>query len=449
MDSELAMAGRIDLRRRVRVADARYGEVVLAGFVQDIRVLKNIAFIVLRDISGVAQIVFKRGSIPDELFEKVCSIPRESVVAVQGFMVESSIAKLGREVIPVEFEVLSEASSPIPIEFLDSSVETSIGRRLDYRFLDLRNPAVSAIFKVQSVITGLLHEFFRSRGFIEVHTPKIVAEATESGASVFPVDYFGRRAYLAQSPQFYKQMLMASGFEKVYEIGPVFRAEPHHTPRHLCEYTSIDFEVSYIESYHDVMDVVEDMIVYVADRIGGICGREFDILGVKPPRIVKGLPRITVREAYKMVESRGYKPTYMEDLDTRGERVFSKAVEEEYGCKAAFLIEFPWRSESRPFYVMRKRDEPDWAYSFDLIWMGLEVTTGGQREHRYDLLRSQCIEKGYNPDNFSFYLEFFKYGVPPHGGSGTGLERLTMRIVGLDNIREAVLLPRDPERVKP
>lgn len=443
------MAGRIDLRKRVRIADAQYGEVVLAGFVQDVRVLKNVVFMILRDVSGITQIVFKKGSVPDDVFEEVCSIPRESIVAVRGVMIESSIAKLGREVIPIEFEVLSEASQPLPIEFLNPSVETGLSRRLDYRFIDLRNPRVLAIFKIQSAITGLLHEFFRSRGFIEVHTPKIVAEATESGASVFPVDYFGKKAFLAQSPQFYKQMLMASGFEKVYEIGPVFRAEPHHTPRHLCEYTSIDFEVSYIESYHDVMDIVEDMVVYVVNRIGDVCSREFEILDVKPPRMDKGLPRITVREAYRLVESRGYKPIYMEDLDTRGERVFSKAVEEEYGYKAAFLIEFPWRSESRPFYVMRKHDEPDWAYSFDLIWDGLEITTGGQREHRYDILRNQCIEKGYNPDNFGFYLEFFKYGVPPHGGSGTGLERLTMKIVDLENIREATLLPRDPERVKP
>lgn len=439
----------IDLRKRVRIKEAAYGEVVLAGFVQDTRILKNVVFMVLRDSTGVAQIVFKKGEVDDELFNQAKTVPRESVVAVRGVMKESPIARLGREVKPLALKILSEAKTPLPIEFLDSSVSTKLSRKLDYRFLDLRNPKVFAVFRVQSVISGLIHEFFRKNGFIEVHTSKLVAEATESGASVFPVEYFGKTVYLAQSPQFYKQMLMASGFEKVYEVGPVFRAEPHHTPRHLCEYTSIDFEVSYIEDYNDVMDIVEEMILYVTEKVGELCREEFSILDVEPPRLRRGFPRIPMREAYKLVEKEGYKPVYMEDLDTRGEKIFAHAVEESYGYQTVFLTEFPWKPDSRPFYVMRKEEEPDWTYSFDLLWNGLEITTGGQREHRYEVLKSQCLEKGYDPRSFDFYLEFFKYGVPPHGGSGTGLERLTMKILNLSNIREAVLLPRDPERVKP
>ncbi|MEM2447800.1 MAG: aspartate--tRNA(Asn) ligase [Candidatus Bathyarchaeia archaeon] len=437
----------IDLRRRVSIREAK-GDVVVAGFVHEVRDLKNIVFVILRDSSGLIQITAKKDSVPDEVFELLRKIKRESVIAVEGYAFQSDIAKLGLELKPRRVEVLCEAVEQPAIEFYRTDIiKTGLDKRLRYRFLDLRNPRVAAIFKIQSTICEALDNFFRERGFREVHTSRLVAQATESGANVFPVDYFGRKVFLAQSPQFYKQMLMAAGFEKVFEIGPVFRAEKHHTPRHLCEYVSIDFEMSYIESDEDVMRIVEGMIGSVCEVVSKKCKEELEILNVEVQPIKTPILRLPMREAYKLLESEGFKPDYMEDLNPEGERKLSNIVEREYGYKQFFLTEFPWKP--RPFYTMRIEEEPDWTRSFDLIWSGLEVTTGGQREHRYHRLIDQCIEKGLNPEDLSFYLEFFKCGVPPHGGSGTGLERLTSTILKIENIREATLIPRDPERILP
>lgn len=437
----------IDLRRRVSIREAK-GDVVVAGFVHEVRDLKNIVFVVLRDSSGFIQVTAKKDSVPDEIFELLRKVKRESVIAVEGNAFQSSIAKLGLELNPRCVEVLCEAIEQPAIEFYRTDiVKTGLDKRLRYRFLDLRNPRVAAIFKIQSTICEVLENFFRERGFREVHTSKLVAQATESGANVFPVDYFGRKVFLAQSPQFYKQMLMAAGFERVFEIGPVFRAEKHHTPRHLCEYVSIDFEMSYIEDDEDVMRIVEEMISSVCQIVSKKCREELEMLSVEVEPIKTPIPRIPMREAYRLLEAEGFKQEYMEDLNPEGEKRLSNIVEKEYGCKQFFLNEFPWKP--RPFYTMRIEEEPDWTRSFDLIWSGLEVTTGGQREHRYRKLIDQCIEKGLNPEDLSFYLEFFKCGVPPHGGSGTGLERLTSTILKIENIREASLIPRDPERILP
>ena len=424
------------------------GEAVVAGFVQEVRELKNIKFVVLRDRAGLIQITAKRGDVSEEVFSKISKLTRESVVCAKGTVVKGGIAKIGLELIPTRIDVVSMAEAPLPIEFLyPESVRTSLDKRLDYRFLDLRNPKVFAIFKVQSVVDSLINDFFLRKGFIKVHTPKIIAQATESGASVFPVAYFGKEAFLAQSPQFYKQMLMASGFEKVFEIAPVFRAEKHHTPRHTCEYISIDFEVSYIDTYEDVIRVLEGMMLKVLKKVKDKCREELSLLNVEPSIPKTPFPRVTMREAYKILEGEGKSVSYLQDLDPEGERILSMFVSKEYGGEFVFLTEFPW--ETRPFYTMRKKEEPDWTYSFDLIWSGLEIATGGQREHRYEKLVQQCKEKGLNPKDFEFYLNFFRYGVPSHGGVGIGLERLTMQLLKLKNIRESTLLPRDPERLIP
>lgn len=437
----------IDLRRRVLVRDAK-GDAVVAGFVHEVRELKNIVFLILRDSSGFIQITAKKGSIPDGLYESLRKIRRESVIAVKGNVFKSSIAKLGLEMEPREVEVLCEAIEQPAIEFYRTDIiKTGLDKRLRYRFLDLRNPKVASIFKIQSTICEALDNFFREKCFREVHTSKLVAQATESGANVFPVDYFGRKVFLAQSPQFYKQMLMAAGFERVFEIGPVFRAEKHHTPRHLCEYVSIDFEMSYIESDEDVMMIVEEMVSVVCQAVLRKCKEELEMFDVEIKPIRTPIPRIPMREAYRLLEAEGFKPEYMEDLNPEGERKLANIVEKEYGYTQFFLSEFPWKP--RPFYTMRIEEEPEWTRSFDLIWNGLEVTTGGQREHRYCKLVDQCVDKGLNPEDLNFYLEFFKCGIPPHGGSGTGLERLTSTILKIENVREATLIPRDPERILP
>lgn len=439
----------MDLAKRVPIREAK-GKVIVAGFVEEIRDLKNIRFLVLRDRSGTLQITAKHGEVPEEVFSQIPRLTRESIVCVEGFIVESPIAKLGMELIPSEIEVLSKAETPLPIEFLHPEiVRTTLDKRLDYRFLDLRSPKTYAVFKIQDVLSDAAHRFFKDEGFTEIHTSKLVAQATESGANVFQVEYFGRDAYLAQSPQFYKQMMMAAGFEKVFEIAPVFRAEKHHTPRHLCEYTSIDFEMSYISGPEDIMKVLEKLVIFALEEVRRRCKAELELLKVKVEMPETPFPRITLRKAYTILEERGIKPPYMEDLDSEHERLIASIIKEEKGSDFFFLTEYAWAPGSRPFYVMRKEDEPDWTYAFDLFYKGVELTTGGQREHRYERLKEQCKLKGLEPEAFRFYLDFFRYGMPPHGGSGTGLERFTMQLLNLSNIREATLLPRDPERLTP
>jgi nondiscriminating aspartyl-tRNA synthetase len=439
----------LHLEKRVPIRDAM-GRAIVAGFVEEIRDLKNIRFLVLRDRSGTLQVTAKKGEVPEEVFSQIASLTKESVVCAEGLIVESPIAKLGKELIPSKLHVLSRAGAPLPIDFLHPEVvKTSLDKRLDYRFLDLRSPRSCAIFRVQDALSDAIHRFFKEEGFIEIHTSKLVAQATESGANVFKVDYFGRDAYLAQSPQFYKQMMMAAGFERVFEIGPVFRAEKHHTPRHLCEYTSIDFEMSYISGPEDVMRVLEKLVIFAIEEVLRRCKGELDLLKAKVEVPKAPFPKITLREAYKILEERNLKVPYMEDLGPEDERLIASIIKERTGSDFFFLTEYAWAPNSRPFYVMRKEEEPDWTYAFDLFYKGLELTTGGQREHRYEKLREQCALKGLEPEAFRFYLDFFKYGMPPHGGSGTGLERFTMQLLNLSNIREATLLPRDPERLTP
>ena len=431
---------------------ARAGElegstVRVCGWVHGIRDVGRIKFLVLRDRTGFIQAVVKKGEAPDNVFEAAESLRVESVVCVDGVLVRGR-AKEGYEIKATGLQVLSSPVEPLPLE-PDTSLKSILATRLNYRWLDLRNPRVTKVFVFESWVAAKFREYYESQGFVEIFTPKIVAAGTESGAEVFPVIYFGREAFLAQSPQFYKQFAVIGGLERVFEVGPVFRAEPHHTTRHLTEYHSLDIEFGFIEDYNDVMDVVEGFFKHLVDslardpRIKPIL-EEFNV----EVRMPKEIPRISIRDAYKILDEKyGKKIEYGDDLDSEGERLLGKYVREVYDSDFVFVTEYPWKV--RPFYTMRKEDEPDWTYGFDLLYKGLEVVTGGQREHRYDKLLENLRDKGLNPESFQFYLDFFKHGAPPHGGAGMGLERIVMQTLGLDNIREARLLPRDPERVTP
>ena len=431
---------------------ARAGElegstVRVCGWVHGIRDVGRIKFLVLRDRTGFIQAVVKKGEAPDNVFEAAESLRIESVVCVDGVLVRGR-AKEGYEIKATGLQVLSSPVEPLPLE-PDTSLKSILATRLNYRWLDLRNPRVTKVFVFESWVAAKFREYYESQGFVEIFTPKIVAAGTESGAEVFPVIYFGREAFLAQSPQFYKQFAVIGGLERVFEVGPVFRAEPHHTTRHLTEYHSLDIEFGFIEDYNDVMDVVEGFFKHLVDslardpRIKPIL-EEFNVEVLMP----KEVPRISIRDAYKILDEKyGKKIEYGDDLDSEGERLLGKYVREVYDSDFVFVTEYPWKV--RPFYTMRKEDEPDWTYGFDLLYKGLEVVTGGQREHRYDKLLENLRDKGLNPESFQFYLDFFKHGAPPHGGAGMGLERIVMQTLGLDNIREARLLPRDPERVTP
>jgi len=438
----------IDLRARVLTQEALTkspGEkVVIAGWVYRVRVVGKIAFVIIRDRAGLIQAVVKKNITP-EAYNEAIELGKEDVVVVKGAIVVGKSSIGGKEVVVEELEVLARAARPIPID-PDDWDKTGLSKRLDWRFIDLRTPRNALIFHVVDETVNALREFYRSHGFVEVFTPKVVAEATEGGADVFPVIYFDKSAFLAQSPQLYKQMLMAAGFERVFEVGPAYRAEKHHTTRHLTEYESVDIEMSFIESHEDVMEIVERAALYTIRQVEGKLGKKIkELLDIelKPP---KSVPRIALTEARRLLEHHGYR-LEDPDLGTEGERVLGSIVSREYGTDLFYVTGFPW--ETRPFYTMRCPENPNYTRSFDLIYKGLEIVSGSQREHRPDVLKAQIKEKGLSVESFEFYLAFFRYGMPPHGGAGLGLERLVMTMLDLKNIREARLLPRDPERLTP
>lgn len=422
-------------------------EIRVCGWVHRIRDLGRLKFILLRDRTGVLQVVVKKGESPDDVVEASEELRLESVVCYSGKLVESK-SKLGIELKASKLEILSIPVEPLPLE-PDTSTDAGLATRLNYRWLDVRNPKISKIFQFKAWVAKVFREYYSSQRFVEIFTPKIVAAGTESGAEVFPVLYFGKEAFLAQSPQFYKQMAVIAGLERVFEIGPVFRAEPHHTTRHLTEYHSMDIELGFIEGPEDVMKQVEGFFKKLAeelvrDPVAKAIAEEFQAEIIVP----KEIPRISIRDAYKILEEEyGKKIPYGDDLDPEGERLLGKYVREKYDSDLVFVTEYPWGS--RPFYTMRLEDEPEWTTGFDLLMKGLEVVTGSQREHRYEVLLANLRDKGLKPEAFQFYLDFFKHGAPPHGGAGMGLERIVMQTLGLDNIREARLLPRDPDRLLP
>ena len=342
---------------------------------------------------------------------------------------------------------VSEAQKPLPIFSGDAeSVDPNV--RMDYRWLDLRKSEKRLVFEVWTALEQALRLFWIKRGFLEIHSPKLMSAASEGGAEFFEVSYFDRKAYLAQSPQFYKQMAMASGFDSVFEVGPVFRAESSFTPRHATEFTGYDMELSWIESHEDVMKVWEEAIAFalteiktsLGDRIQELYGREL-IIPTLP------FPRITLKDAKTLLKELGVVDQRDGDLSPEEEREISAIVKERYGHEFAYITEYP--KKVRAFYHMRLESDPNLTKSFDLLWSGIEITTGAQREHRYEQLKQQAVEKGVKVESIQTYLDFFRYGCPPHGGMGAGAARMVMKILDLPNIREATYLHRSVHRLTP
>ncbi len=421
-------------------------QVTVYGWVNTLRLQRKIQFVLVRDHTGMVQVTHKRpggGSVLEDLIEH--EMPIESVVKVIGTVVDNPVVNLGGlEIIPESIEVTNQADSPLPI-----NEQTGVEQRLDWRFLDLRNPARRLIFEVQTTLEQALREFAYAEGCTELHTPKLMGTASESGAEVFKVKYFDRTAYLAQSPQFYKQMAIASGIDKVFEIGPVFRAEPSFTSRHATEFTGIDAEIAWIDGVEDVMSFEERMLAHalaaVRERHGEQIREHFDT-EVMVPSVP--FPRYTMAEAIRLLREQGWNPEGGKvDLDPEGERAISALAQERHGHPFVFVTDFP--ISVRPFYHLRPADNPDVTASFDLLWKGIEVTTGAQREHRYDVLCKQADEKGLRLEPLRSYLDCFRFGMPPHGGLGAGLNRIMMVLLGLDSIREATFLFRGPNRLEP
>lgn len=420
-------------------------KILVAGWVETIRIIGGVIFLVIRDRSGKGQAVVKK-NVSEKAYNEALEVGSEDVVAIKGEVRESKTSLGGKEIAVEELYIVARANKPIPIDPNDWD-KTNISVRLDWRFLDLRATRNRLIFLLTDEVVNALRDFYRQNSFVEVFTPKIVAEATEGGAEVFPVIYFEKSAFLAQSPQLYKQMMMAAGFERVFEVGPAYRAEKHHTNRHLTEYESVDIEMSFIDSHEDVMKIVENAVIYSIKRAAEKYGKYIKEYFPREPEVPKDVPRITLKEAHKLLSERGLKQPDPNDLDTEGERLLGEVMEKEFGAQLFYVTEYSWLK--RPFYTMKKPEEPAYTRSFDLIYRGMEIVSGSQREHRPDILEQQIKEKGLSVESFDFYLKFFRYGMPPHGGAGLGLERLVLQMIGLKNIREVRLLPRDPERITP
>jgi len=433
------------IRTPIASLHAQVGETVtIAGWAQTLRLQRAMQFIIVRDHTGTVQVTHRRDrSALDSVLD---GLTAESAVRVTGRVLANPVVSLGGlEVIPEAVTVESLAHAPLPID-----AHTGLEGRLDWRFLDLRRRAAARlVFEVQTTVERAMREFAFAEGCTEMHTPKLMGTASESGAEVFEVGYFGRPAYLAQSPQFYKQMAIAGGIDRVFEVGPVFRAEPSFTSRHSTEFTGVDVELAWIDSVEDVMSFEERMLAHVLSAVAAAHGaaiQEHFKTEVTVPRLP--FPRLTLAEALSLsASSAAGADSGRDDLDPAGERAVSARVLAETGHEFAFVTEYP--ASVRPFYHLRPGGKPHLTASFDLLWKGLEVTTGAQREHRYDVLLAQAASKGLSPDPMRWYLDCFRYGCPPHGGFGLGLGRLLMALLGLDSIRDAAFLFRGPNRLTP
>lgn len=426
---------------RTYIKDIKIGETnKVKGFIENIRDKKSMAFIVVRDITGKLQITIEKEKFP-EIAKEIEGLLPHSVITVEGPVVANEFVKMGGvEMLPETLKVESRAAA------LPLGPDANIDTRLDYRWIDLRTEKNQLMFEMQTELVKAFREFCLERNFIEIHTPKLIATASESGADVFELDYFDGKAYLAQSPQFYKQMAMASGFERIFESGPVFRAEKSNTNKHATEFTGFDLEISYIESYEDIMKFEEEMLAYALEKVHAKYGEKCkEIFGKEIVVPTLPFPRIKLADLYaELKEMYGFEvpASEMNDLTTEAERLCKKYAMDKYGHEFLFVTDYP--KDKRAFYHMRKDGIPQ---GYDLIWSGVEITTGAQREHRYDVLKAQAEEKGLDKD-VKFYLEFFKYGCPPHGGFGLGVDRLTMILTDY-TIKEVEFLFRGPNRLTP
>ena len=428
--------------KRSYISNVKTGERnKIQGFVENIRNKSKMAFLVIKDITGKMQIVVEKEKCSPELIEKIDALTINSVITAEGEVIENEYVKLnGMEMCLDSIEIESTADA-LPIQ-KDSAIDV----KMDYRWIDLRSDENTLIFKIQTYMVKSMRDFLTEQNFIEIHSPKLIGSASESGADVFELKYFDRKAYLAQSPQFYKQMAMAAGFDRIFEVGPVFRAEKSYTSKHTTEFTGFDLEFSYIESFYDVMKLEEDLLRYMLEKVNEKYGEEIkekfglELIVPKTP-----FPIIKLQDLYSELETRyGYTvhESEKDDLTTEAEQLSYKLAKEKYDHEFLFVTDFD--KNKRAFYHMRKDGMPQ---GYDLIWRGVEITTGAQREHRYEVLKDQAKEKGLDED-VKFYLEFFKYGCPPHGGFGIGIDRLTMLLLGL-HIKDAMFIFRGPNRLNP
>ncbi len=416
--------------------------VKIAGWVDEKRDLGNLTFILLRDAKGRIQVTAKKGN---PVLEKIKDLRKESVVCIEGSAVESKASPGGVEIVPSSVEILANVSDIIPIEMNDN-IQTNLDTRLDYRPLDLRSRNNQAIFRIQSMLIQEIQDFFKKEEFTQIFTPCIMGVAAESGSEVFPVVYYDKEAFLRQDPQLHRQLTIAGGFERIYEVGPSWRAELSHTTRHLCEHRTCVAEMAFIKDEYDIIRLEQEMVKYAMRKLAKDCEAELEMFGVKID-VPDKFPVLEFPEIYEILDGLGFKIEHGQDYGTEEEKALGDYVKKKHKSDFFFVNRFPFNV--KPFYVMRVDEDPQWARSIDLIYRGVELSSGGQREHRYDKIIEQAKIKKMNIDNIKWFSDFFKYGIPPHGGFSIGFERLTKQLLELTNVREAVLFPRDVQRLVP
>ena len=421
-------------------------EVTLYGWVHDVRVLGGISFVLLRNSKGVVQIAAPKKAVKKEVFELISTLRQEDVVSCRGTVKGSTAARLGFEVVPSAIEVIARSASPLPLDPRGVTA-ASLDTRLEWRSLELRRPETGAIFKIENALLQGFEGFLQGSGFIRAFTPSILGGVSEGGSEVFKLDFYGRPAFLRQDPQLHRQLTIAGGFDRIYDLGTNWRAELSHTPRHLSEHRTIAPEMGFIKDERDVMRLEEEMVVRGVERVIDQCPEELALLKVKLDAPKTPFPVVDFPEVYGTLEKIGKGVARGQDIDDPTQRALAAHLKEETGSDFFFLNRFP--SALKPFYVMKVDDDPEFARSTDLVFRGLELSSGGQREHRHDRIVEQIREKGFGPESLKWFTEPFRYGVPPHGGFSFGIERFTAYLLGIENVKEAALFPRDPERLQP
>ncbi|MGC8812436.1 MAG: aspartate--tRNA(Asn) ligase [Candidatus Aenigmatarchaeota archaeon] len=421
-------------------------EVVVSGWCHDVRLVGGINFLLLRDKDGIVQVTAAKEKVSEKIIEIYKSLHQEDVLSVKGKVVKSRIAKTGIEIIPSEVEIISKAEGPLPLDPRNVT-PANLDTRLEWRPLDLRRKENQAIFIIQAKLQEGMEEFLKKEGFLRVWTPSIIGGVSEGGAEVFKINFFGKDAFLRQDPQLHRQLLIAAGFEKIYDLGPSWRAEPSDQPTHLAEHRTIAPEFAFMKDENDMMKLEERLCLAGIKKVVEECEKELKLLGkdVEVPKIP--FPELRFPKIYEILEEYGKKLPRNQDLDKTSEKILTEYVKEKYKSDFFFVNRFPF--SIKPFYVMRVDEEPEWARSVDLIFKGLEISSGGQREHRYEKIVAQIKEKGLNLESLRWFTEVFRYGVPPHGGFSIGIERFTMKLLDMKNIKEAVLFPRYVTRMLP
>ncbi len=421
-------------------------EVTLAGWVHDSRVLGGISFVLLRNSKGIVQIAAPKREVSKEVSDTIAELHQEDVITCIGVAKESKAARSGVEVVPKVIQVISKAAVPLPLD-PRGVTHASLDTRLQWRSLELRRPESSAIFRIENAVVQGFEEYLRSEGFIRTFTPSILGGVSEGGSEVFKLDYYGKPAFLRQDPQLHRQLTVAGGFDRIYDLGTNWRAELSHTPRHLSEHRTIAPELAFISDERDTMRVEEQMAVSGIRKTIDDCASELETLKIELEVPKTPFPELDFPEVYDTLKELGKEEPRNQDITEASQRLLGKHVKDETGSDFFFLNRFP--SAAKPFYVMKVDEEPEFARSVDLLYKGQELSSGGQREHREEKIVSQILEKGFDVEGLKWFTEPFRYGVPPHGGYSFGVERFVAYILGIQNIKEAVLFPRDPETLQP